>query len=59
MNAVEWNPEVLIARGDSMQSSLADIIAVAKRSDGMRIRMERSKSRPVFGLPGCVPASKA
>ena len=59
MNAVGWNPEILIARADSMQSLLADVIAVAKRSDGMRIRMERSKSRPILGAPGCVAASKA
>lgn len=59
MNAVSWNPEILIARRDGMQSSLADVIAVAKRSNGMRIRMERSESRPILGSPGCVPASKA
>lgn len=59
MNAVGWNPEILIARGDSMQSLLADVIAVAKRSDGMRIRMERSQSRPILGGLGCVAASKA
>ena len=59
MNAVSWNPEILIARRDGMQSSLADVIAVAKRSNGMKIRMERSRSRPILGSPGCVPASKA
>ena len=59
MEAVSWNPEILIARRDGMQSLLADVISVAKRSDGMRIRMERSRSRPILDSPGCVPASKA
>jgi len=59
MEAVSWNPEILIARRDGMQSLLADVIFVAKRSDGMRIRMERPRSRPILGSPGCVPASKA
>ena len=59
MEAVSWNPEILIARRDGMQSLLADVISVAKRSDGMRIRIEQSRSRPILGSPGCVPASKA
>lgn len=59
MEAVSWNPEILIARWDGMQSSLADVIAIAKRSDGMKIRMERSQSRLILGSPGCVSASKA
>ena len=59
MNIMSWNPDILIARRDGMQSSVADVIAVAKRSHGMRIRVERSKSRSISSSPGCVPASKA
>ena len=59
MKAVSWNPEILIARRDGMQSSLADVIAAAKRNRGLRIRMERSEGNPVLGSAGCVPASKA
>jgi|GEM_PF-2518589 hypothetical protein len=59
MSALSWNPETLIARRDGMHSLLAEVIAAAKRSDGVSIRMERSKSRPILGSPGCVAASKA
>ncbi len=59
MEAVSWNPEILISRGDEMQSSVADVIAVAKRNRGMKIRMERSGLKQILGLPGCIPASKA
>lgn len=59
MSAVSWNPETLIERRDDMQSLLAEVIAVAKRSDGVSIRMERSKSKPILGAQGCVAASKA
>lgn len=59
MEAVSWNPDILIARGDNMQPLLADLIAVAKRSDGMRIRMERSQPGPILGGLGCVAPSKA
>ena len=59
MNVVSWNPDILIARREGMQSSLADVITIAKRSQGMRIRMERPQFRPILGLPGCGTASKA
>ena len=59
MKAVSWNPEILIARQEGMQSLLADVITVAKRNRGMRIRMDRSEGKTILGSPGCVPASKA
>jgi len=30
MKSVSWNPEILIARRDGMQSLLADVVAVAR-----------------------------
>ena len=44
MKAVGWCSDILIARGNRMQSMLSDVIAVAKRSDGIKIRMERPQS---------------
>ncbi|MBU1048661.1 hypothetical protein KKG90_01435 [Candidatus Bipolaricaulota bacterium] len=53
MNAVSWNPEILLVRGSDMQSSLADVISEAKRRQGLRIRMERSQARAILGSIGC------
>ncbi|MCK5828012.1 hypothetical protein KAH43_05750 [Candidatus Bipolaricaulota bacterium] len=58
MKAVSWNPEILIARRDGMQASLADVVAVARANRGMKIRMERSDLRLSEQSTTCIPASK-
>lgn len=58
MKEIHWNPEILVARREGMQSSLADVVAVAKANRGMKIRMERSDLRLSQRPDAWLPASK-
>jgi len=59
MNAVCWNPEVLIARGDDMQSCLSELIHEAKKRQGLRIQMDPSPIQHVLDRIGRGASSRA
>ncbi len=59
MNAVCWNPEVLIIRRADMQSRLSELILKVEKQQGLRVQMDPSHIQHVLDRIGRGAASRA
>ena len=59
MNAVCWNPEVLIVRRSDMQSRLSELILEVGKHHGLKVQMDPTHIQSAGGLVGSAAASRA